>query len=94
MAGHEQGNPRPVLVLSNDGSIERTRLVIAALITTRSAGRPKTILMESVVMPRQSWVMADQIRTLSVQRLGSLVGRMSGEEMQDVVDALYLTITP
>ena len=94
MVGHEQRKSRPVLVLNNDRSIERTQLVIAALITGHGAGRPTAILIQSVSMPQQSWVMADQIRTLSVQRLGGLMGRMSEDEMQDVLKALYLIITP
>ena len=94
MVGHEQGNRRPILVLSNDRSIERTQLVIAALITTNSAIGPTAMLIQSVSMPKQSWVMANQIRTLSVERLGVLMGRMSEDEMQDVLKALYLIITP
>ena len=94
VVGHEQANSRPVLVLSNDGSIERTQLAIAALITTTGAIGPAAVLIRSVSMPRQSWVLANQIRTLSVERLGTLVGRMSEDEMQDVVAALYLTIIP
>ena len=52
------------------------------------------MLIQSVSMPQQSWVMPDQIRALSVQRLGNLIGRMAEDEMRDVLDALYLTITP
>ena len=94
VVGHEQGNSRPVLVLSNDRSIERTQLAIAALITTNSTIGMAAVLIQSVSMRHRSWVLANQIRTLSVDRLGTLVGRMSEDEMQDVVAALYLTIIP
>ena len=93
VVGHEQGNTRPVLILSNDEYNEGTQLVIAALITTQGADRPWVVPIQSVPMPQKSWVLASQIRTLSVGRLETLIGTMSEDEMLTVLNTLYLTIS-
>ena len=95
VVGHEQGGPRPVLILSNDRFNANSQLVIAALITSAPPRRPYpwVVPIESVDMPKRSWVLASQIRTLSVERLGELYGRVSGEEMTKVQIALYRLMT-
>ena len=91
VVGHEQGNPRPVLMLSNDQFNSSSQLVIAALITSRktSANRPHSVPIQSVQMPYQSWVLADQIRTLSEQRIQGLIGTMSENELTPVLRAIF-----
>jgi mRNA interferase MazF len=39
-------------------------------------------------LPERSWVKISQIRTLSVQRLGRRIGRMSPEELLRIVEGL------
>ncbi len=39
-------------------------------------------------MPKQSWVKINQIRTLSVERIGKLIGRASQEELAQVIEGL------
>jgi mRNA interferase MazF len=39
-------------------------------------------------MPKQSWVKISQIRTLSVERIGKVIGRASQEEMAQVIEGL------
>jgi mRNA interferase MazF len=39
-------------------------------------------------MPKQSWVKISQIRTLSVERIGKVIGRASPEEMAQVIEGL------
>ena len=40
-------------------------------------------------MPLESWVLTRQIRTISEERMLGLMGRISNEEMQDVIMALH-----
>jgi mRNA interferase MazF len=88
--GHEQAGERPVLVLSHDVFNDRSGTVIAAALTSQEprAGYPLTLELRSARLPKRSWVKTSQIRTLSTQRLGRRLGRVSDEELARVVDGL------
>ena len=84
--GHEQGNSRPVVILSNNRFNANSQLVIAALITSRPQPRnsPVSIPIRSVQMPRPSWILAGQLRTPSARRIGGLLGALSEDELTTV----------
>ena len=88
--GREQAGRRPILVLSEDVFNERSGTVIAVAITSQepSAGFPLNLEIQSVRLPKRSWVKISQIRTLSTERLGDRIGRLSPEELQWIVDGL------
>ncbi len=88
--GREQAGLRPVLILSHDIFNERSGTVIATAITSQpqKAGFPLTLELKPENMPKQSWVKISQIRTLSVERMGKLIGRASQEELAQVVEGL------
>ena len=88
--GHEQAGNRPVLILSQTVFNERSGTVIAVAITSQlqRAGFPLTIKIDSVVLPKESWVKISQIRTLSVERIGNKIGSISPEELNKVIEGL------
>lgn len=88
--GREQAGRRPVLVLSQDVFNERSGTVIAVALTSQepTVGFPLALEIRSVPLPKRSWIKIGQIRTLSTDRLGGLVGRLSPEELQSVVEGL------
>lgn len=88
--GREQAGRRPILVLSHDVFNQRSGTVIAVALTSQepTAGYPLTLEIGSVPLPKRSWVKISQIRTLSTERLGGLIGRLSPEEVQLVVEGL------
>jgi mRNA interferase MazF len=88
--GREQAGRRPVLVLSQDVFNERSGTVIAVALTSQepAAGYPLTCEIRSVPLPKRSWIKIRQIRTLSTERLGALLGRLSPEELQTVIAGL------
>ena len=88
--GHEQGGTRPVLVISHDVFNERSGTVIAMAITGKpqKAGYPLTFELKSGKLPKRSWVKISQIRTLSVDRIGECLGRVSPQELAKIVDGL------
>ena len=88
--GREQAGLRPVLVLSQDIFNERSGTVIAVAITSQSqkAGFPLTLEIETGNLPKQSWAKISHIRTLSVDRIGKLIGKASQEEMIQVIEGL------
>jgi mRNA interferase MazF len=88
--GREQAGVRPVLVLSHDVFNERSGTVIALATTSQvqRAGFPLAHELESVRLPKRSWVKISQIRTLSAERIGKKMGRVSPEELSHVVEGL------
>ena len=88
--GHEQAGFRPVLILSHEVFNERMGIVIAVAITSQPShlGFPLTLEIHRARLPKRSWVKISQIRTLSTQRLGTRLGRLSPEELDQVIDGL------
>lgn len=86
--GSEQGGLRPILVLSHNVFNERSGTVIAVAITSQPqrAGFPLTMELGDPNLPKKSWVKISQIRTLSVKRIRSKIGRASEEELALVID--------
>ena len=88
--GRQQAGLRPVLVISHDIFNERSGTVIAVALTRQpqKAGFPLTIEVENANLPKRSWVKISQIRTLSVERIGKLIGKAAPEEIEMVIDGL------
>lgn len=88
--GREQAGLRPVLILSHDVFNERSGTVIAVAITSQPqrAGFPLTLELKTGDLPKRSWVKISQVRTLSVERIGKLIGQASPEELSQVVEGL------
>ena len=88
--GREQAGLRPVLILSHDVFNERSGTVIAMAITSQSqrAGFPLSLEIESGRLPKKSWVKISQIRTLSVERIGKRISRLSPEQLDQVIEGL------
>jgi mRNA interferase MazF len=88
--GREQAGLRPVLILSHDIFNERSGTVIAIAITSQpqKAGFPLTLELKSANLPKKSWIKISQIRTLSVERIGKVIGKASHEELAQVIEGL------
>ena len=52
------------------------------------AGFPLTFEIKSAKLPKRSWVKIGQIRTLSIERIGRKITRMSPEELNRLVEGL------
>jgi mRNA interferase MazF len=88
--GREQAGLRPVLVLSHDVFNARSGTVIAVALTSQPqrAGFPLTLELSSPRLPKRSWVKISQIRTLSVERIGKRLAKVTPEELAQVVEGL------
>lgn len=88
--GKEQAGRRPVLVLSHEVFNERSGTVIAVALTSQSqrASFPLTLELQSKGLPKKSWVKISQIRTLAVERIGQRLGKVSSEELAQVIEGL------
>ena len=88
--GREQAGRRPVVVISEDIFNARSGTVIAMAITSQPqrAGFPLTLEVTSAKLPQRSCVKISQVRTLSVERIGSKIGRLAPEELDRLVEGL------
>ena len=88
--GREQEGFRPVLIISHDIFNERSGTVIAIALTSQPqrAGFPLTLELKTVNLPKRSWAKISQIRTLSVERIGKIIGKVSPEEIEQVIEGL------
>lgn len=94
--GKEQAGLRPVLILSHEVFNERSGTVIAVALTSQPqrAGFPLTLELQSKGLPKKSWVKISQIRTLAVERIGQRLGKLSVEELAQVIEGLNEIIGP
>jgi mRNA interferase MazF len=53
------------------------------------AGFPLTLELRSPKLKKPSWLKISQIRTLSVDRIGKRLGRVSAEELSQAVEGLH-----
>jgi len=88
--GREQAGLRPVLILSHDVFNERSGTVIAVALTSQAqrAGFPLTHELKSQKLAKRLWVKISQVRTLSVERIGTKLGVSTPEELALVVEGL------
>jgi mRNA interferase MazF len=94
--GREQSGQRPVLILSQDVFNDRSGTVIAVALTSQPqrAGFPLTLELQTKGLPKKSWVKISQIRTLAVERIGQRLGKVSPEELAQILEGLNEIIGP
>jgi mRNA interferase MazF len=90
VVGHEQGGLRPVLILSQDVFNQASGTVIAMAITSQpqKAGFPLTLELACPALPKRSWLKISQVRTLSVARLQTKIGRATEDDIEEAVEGL------
>jgi mRNA interferase MazF len=96
--GREASKRRPAVVVSNDGANRtaqslRRGVVTVVPVTSRTARvYPFQVLLPagSCGLPRASKAQAEQIRSVAVQRIGDVVGRLPPELLAELDDALRL----
>ena len=90
VVGNEQAGRRPVMVISNNIFNERSGSVIAVAVTSQEprAPFPLTTVISDSKLPKRSWAMIGQIRTLSVKRLGRKIGKASRDDLDLIVEGL------
>ena len=88
--GHEQSGLRPVLILSNDIFNEKMGIVIAVALTSKQPkfGFPLALEIDSTDLPKKSWALMGQVRTLSTERIGKKIGKVSIEEIEQIIEGI------
>ncbi len=96
--GQEANKRRPAIIVSNDGAnnaasrLGRGVLTVVPLTSNTERIYPFQVLLPaaSTGLSTDSKAQAEQVRAVSVSRIGDAVGFVSGELMQQVEDALRL----
>ena len=93
--GSEQAGIRPAVIIQNDvGNQFSPTTIIAAISTRRRGAYPfqVAITAQESGLPQDSVVKCEQIQTVDQARLGSVVGVLRQERMQDVDLALHRSL--
>ena len=96
--GSEANKRRPAVIVSNDhanaAAARSGRGVVTVVPLTSSTTRvwPFQVLLpsESTGLDRDSKAQAEQVRSVSVERVGAALGRLVGERLAEVDEALRL----
>ena len=85
---------RPVVVLSRDAAIPRLRRALIGPCTTTIRGIPTEVLLEppNDPVPLVSVVNLDSVESVSVGTLVERLGRLSGDRMHQICDALEIAV--
>ncbi len=96
VVGSEQGGIRPVIVLQNDVGNKYSPTIIAAATTSKlyKAKLPTHIELskDRTPLPKNSIVLLEQIRTIDKSRIKEKIGELPAEVMQQINDALLLSL--
>ena len=99
--GAEASKRRPAVIVSNDGAnITAERLgrgVVTVVPATSNVERvyPFQVLLTSAAtgLPRDSKAQAEQVRSVSIERVGTRIGTVPARLMADLEDALRLHLS-
>lgn len=85
--GREHARRRPVLVVSSDAAIESVPHVVTTIpLTSRERHWSTRVPVEGskTGLDRPSWAICEQVRTVSTERLGEMIGRADLGTMERV----------
>jgi len=96
--GSEASKRRPAVIVSNDGANRTAQILNRGVVTvvpvTSQTAKiyPFQVLLpaQSCGLPKASKAQAEQIRSVAVQRIDQVVGRLSAELLTQLDDAIRL----
>ena len=93
VVGSEQGGIRPVLVVQNNvGNKYSPTLVVLSISSAKKPHLPTHIrICGSKMLPKDSVILAEQIRTIDRYRLKSYVGSLGVEIMEKINEAIKIS---
>ena len=94
VVGSEQGGIRPVLVVQNNvGNRYSPTVVVLPLSTAKKHYLPTHIHIHgSEALPKDSVILAEQIRTIDRNRLRDYIGSLDAEMMNEINKAMKISI--
>ncbi len=95
VVGSEQGGVRPVLIVQNDVGNKYSPTIIAVAVTSQinKAKLPTHIALDTTCgLPKDSVILAEQVRTLDKRRLKDKIGSLDEKAMERVNNALLVSL--
>lgn len=93
VVGSEQGGIRPVLVVQNNvGNRHSPTVIVVPISSVRKKNLPVHIRIRCSELPKNSTVLAEQIRTIDRSRLHKYVGSLNRELMKEINGILKISI--
>ena len=91
--GSEQDGMRPVLVLQNDvGNKHSPTTIVAAITSSKTKSQlPTHVTFTADCLPYESTVLLEQVRTIDKIRFSECIGKLDGETMAEVNEAIAIT---
>lgn len=93
--GSEQGGIRPILVIQNNVGNKYSPTIVIAPITAKR-GKPQLPTHVKIgnvkILPRDSVVLLEQIRTIDRQRLGEYIGVLDDEIMAEIDNGISVSL--
>lgn len=75
--GREQSGRRPVVVVSGTAHLMLADTLVAVVpVTSVDRGWSNHVPLHEIGLPRDSWAMTEQIRTVSRERIADRIGRI------------------
>lgn len=93
--GHEQGEQRPAVIVSSTRfNRSAAKLVVVAPITRKDRGIPLHVPVDPPEggLKSRSFVMCDQVRTISAARLSQRWGRLTNTTLEKVSDLMRVVL--
>ncbi|NLZ52379.1 MAG: type II toxin-antitoxin system PemK/MazF family toxin [Thermoanaerobacteraceae bacterium] len=87
--GSEQGGIRPVLVIQNDIGNKYSPTTIVCILTSKKnkSNMPTHVFLgQNYGLPKESFALLEQIRTIDKLRLKRKVGEIKDQEIMDQID--------
>lgn len=86
-AGNEQAGTRPCVVVSSRNHLRTVPTLVSVVsVTSKDRGWDSHVPIDPEgVLPKQSWAMAEQVRTLSRERIRRGNGRVSVSCFRDIL---------
>lgn len=89
--GSEQRGGRPAGIVSNDKNNENSEVVEVVYMTTKPKNDlPTHVFIRSALSP--STVLCEQVNSVSVKRIGTLIGKLTKSELAAVDSALAISL--
>lgn len=94
VVGHEQAGIRPALIISSDrfNALAHGLCMVLPITTTHAHEISTHIPVPAPPMPQASMILCEQLRTVSVDRLKTLVGRVEPALLDKVSRVLRLIL--
>ncbi len=95
VVGSEQGGVRPVLIVQNNVGNRYSPTIIAVAVTSQinKAKLPTHIELDTTCgLPKDSVILAEQVRTLDKRRLKDRIGILDDKAMERVNNALLVSL--